>query len=86
MGITPTTSTLSWLLKRDFGSGSKISLPEPAGHGGSGGDTHVLSAPKLSPDTLLCVGYDGGRRYGGYRRFPVPEPAYDEIGHGVSIE
>ena len=86
MRITFTTSVLSWLLKRDFGSGSKISLQEPAEHGGCKGDTHVLSAPKLSPDTLLCIGDDGGRRYGGYRWFPVPDPAYGEIGNGVSIK
>ena len=64
MCITPTTSVLDRLLKRDFRSGSKISLQEPAEHGGCEGDMHVLSAPKLSPDTLLCVGYDGGDRYG----------------------
>ena len=69
-----------------MGPGSKISPQEPAEHGGCGGDTHVLSAPKLSPDTLLCVGYDAGDRYGGYRCFPVPDPAYGEISNGVSIK
>ena len=84
MPITSTTPVPSWLLKRDFGSGSKISLQEPAGHGGCGGDRHVLFAPKLSPNTLLCVGYHGGGRYAGYRCVPVPDPAYGEIGHGAS--
>ena len=86
MPITPTTSTLSWLLKRDFGSGSKISLQEPAEGRGCGGDRHVLFAPKVSPNSLLCVGYDGGGRYDGFRCFPVSDPAYGEIGNGVSIK
>ena len=59
-------------------------LQEPAEHEGCEGDRRVLSAPKLSPDTLLCVGYHGGGRYGGYRCFPVTDPTYGEIGHGVS--
>ena len=73
------------LLKK-FGSGSEISLQEPAEGRGCGGDTHVLFAPKLSPNTLLCVWYDGGDRYGGFRCFPVSDPAYGEIGNGVSIK